>query len=359
MVFQRGSEYADRDKAVSFLVIWFFISFLIGFILFVLIRPVSYLFQAGVGRETLVESFRFFKLSLIHPIDFLMPRYGLWITESFRSNNLLVKVLPFFPFLVAGVTFLIAVICNPNDFMLKTFGGGRMATYADVKKMKLFNGFVIVLGRFKGKLLKMPETLSALVVAPPGTGKTAGVVIPTILESPGMSIIVNDPKPELCFKTSGYRATQGPVFVINWGAEDEPDKGIYYPSWNPLSPSCLPPQGSLRDMYIDSMVAVIVEEPKGGTDPHWSKAGRNAMSGFLAIMNAAPGDIDKLNSAVDNCTYQVDDITTALTSSGIGFSTWAEQGLDSGEVVKGMIADVIYDMKTLGSSSEEILEYLQ
>jgi len=281
MVFQRGDEYADRDKAVSFLVIWFFISLLIGFILFVLIRPISYLFQAGVGRETLVEAFRFFKLSLIHPIDFLMPRYGLWITESFRSNNLLVKVLPFVPFLVSGVTFLIAVICNPNDFMLKTFGGGRMATYADVKKMKLFSGFVIVLGRFKGKLLKMPETLSALVVAPPGTGKTAGVVIPTILESPGMSIIVNDPKPELCFKTSGYRATQGPVFVINWGAEDEPDKGIYYPSWNPLSPSCLPPQGSLRDMYIDSMVAVIVEEPKGGTDPHWSKAGRNAMSGFL------------------------------------------------------------------------------
>ena len=29
--------------------------------------------------------------------------------------------------------------------------------------------------------------------------------------------------------------------------------------------------------------------------------GKNAMSGFLAVMNAAPGDIEKLNSAINNC----------------------------------------------------------
>ncbi|MDY6407760.1 MAG: type IV secretory system conjugative DNA transfer family protein, partial [Pseudomonadota bacterium] len=45
--------------------------------------------------------------------------------------------------------------------------------------------------------------------------------------------------------------------------------------------NCLPPLGPGRDMYIDSMVAVLVEEPKGGADPHWAKTGRNAMSGFL------------------------------------------------------------------------------
>lgn len=29
--------------------------------------------------------------------------------------------------------------------------------------------------------------------------------------------------------------------------------------------------------------------------------GKNAMSGFLAVMNAAPGDIEKLNGAISNC----------------------------------------------------------
>ena len=73
-------------------------------------------------------------------------------------------------------------------------------------------------------------------------------VIPTIFNSRGLSIIVNDPKPELCYSTTGARAKEGPVFVINWGAEDNPAEGIYYPSWNPLSPNALPMPGPDRDM---------------------------------------------------------------------------------------------------------------
>ncbi len=284
MVFQRAGEYADRDQAVSFLVIAFAIALVVCLIMLYFIIPVNYILTEGFSRKVGAQVLNFMGNAL-NP-SYLYTNYIQWMQKSFMSRNLGTILIPFIPFITAIGIFVVAVIINPNDFMLKTFGGGRMATYADVKKMKLFNGFVMVLGRFKGKLLKMPETLSALVVAPPGTGKTVGVVIPTILESPGMSIIVNDPKPELCFKTSGYRATQGPVFIINWGAEDEPDKGIFYPSWNPLSPSCLPPAGPPRDMYIDSMVAVIVEEPKGGADPHWSKTGRNAMSGFLHFISS-------------------------------------------------------------------------
>lgn len=102
-----------------------------------------------------------------------------------------------------------------------------------------FDGFCMVVGKFQGKMLKLKETLSTLCCAPPGTGKTAGVVIPTIFNSEGLSIIVNDPKPELCYQTTGARNKVGPVFVINWGKEDNPATGEYYPSWNPLSPGAL------------------------------------------------------------------------------------------------------------------------
>ncbi|MBO5997983.1 MAG: type IV secretory system conjugative DNA transfer family protein, partial [Alphaproteobacteria bacterium] len=284
MVFQRAGEYADRDKAVSFLVVAFAIAVVVCILMLYFIIPVYAILNNGLSRNVMVDVLDFMKKSF-NPA-FLYANYVQWIQKCILTKKITTILIPFIPFITAMIIFIVAVIINPHDFMLKTFGGGRMATYADVKKMKLFNGFVIVLGRFKGKLLKMPETLSALVVAPPGTGKTVGVVIPTILESPGMSIIVNDPKPELCYKTSGYRATQGPVFIINWGEEDDPEKGIFYPSWNPLSPTCLPPARPPRDMYIDSMVAVIVEEPKGGADPHWSKTGRNAMSGFLHFISS-------------------------------------------------------------------------
>lgn len=182
---------------------------------------------------------------------------------------------------LAADRLIIGAVTNPYRFQSNIHGSGRIATLKDIKAMKLLDGFCMVIGKFKGYYLKLPETLSTLCCAPPGTGKTAGVVIPTIFNSKGLSLVINDPKPELCFTTSGARAKEGPVFIINWGAEDNPAEGLYYPSWNPLSPTALPAQGPGRDMYIDSMCNILVEDPKGGADPHWSQTGRAALTGFI------------------------------------------------------------------------------
>lgn len=163
----------------------------------------------------------------------------------------------------------------------------RKADAEDIKKMGtnhknkegLFKGFMMVLGYFKSKALKMDECLSALLLAPAGTGKTQGVVIPTILECDDVSMIVNDPKPELKLITSAYRATIGPVFIMNWAAADEPEKGIYYPAWNPLSPENLPNNEEGKNTYIKVIVNSIIEE--NAKDPHWSNTARAALTGFI------------------------------------------------------------------------------
>ena len=86
--------------------------------------------------------------------------------------------------------------------------------------------------------------------------------------------------------------------------------------------------------------------------------GKNAMSGFLALMNAGEGDVNKLNNAIKNCTYKVDGIAESLKTSGIDWTRWSQKGLDSGQVITGMIDDVIYQTDTLGLSSDETLSYL-
>lgn len=220
MAFKRDSAYEEQGKFIAYIfwtVVWAFVAL---YVLALLVPPMNLWFNEGFSIFTFNQSWGWWKEVIGLNFAPLIKSYVGWFSEADFSPALYV---PFVAFI--GI-FLIGIFTNPYDYMPKIFGGGRMAEYADIKKMGLFDGFVIVLGRFKGKLLKMPETLSALVVAPPGTGKTAGVVIPTILESPGLSLIVNDPKPELCYNTTGYRATIGPVFVINWGAEDEPEKGI-------------------------------------------------------------------------------------------------------------------------------------
>lgn len=170
----------------------------------------------------------------------------------------------------------------------------RKATADDIKKMGtdwknkegLFKGFMMVLGYFKYKgqstALMFDESLSALCLAPPGTGKTAGVVKPTILDCDTVSMIINDPKPELKQSTSGYRSTVGPVFIMNWAGQDNPARGIYYPSWNPLSPEHIPYNPEQRDLYIDSMAKVLVPDAKGANaDPHWANTGRAGLSGMI------------------------------------------------------------------------------
>ncbi|MBQ1927790.1 MAG: type IV secretory system conjugative DNA transfer family protein [Alphaproteobacteria bacterium] len=161
----------------------------------------------------------------------------------------------------------------------------REANEADVKAMGLFDGFMMVLGYFKKKPLKLPKTLSVLCLAPPGTGKTQGIVLPTIFECDKVSMIINDPKPELDSKSSGYRSTIGPVFIMDWGGQDEPEKGIYYPSWNPLSPGHIPFSTEQRELYVDYICDVLVPDATGSSaDPHWTQSGRAGLAGFIQFI---------------------------------------------------------------------------
>ena len=198
----------------------------------------------------------------------------------------------------------------------------RKATVDDIKKMGnwnnpegLFKGFMMVLGYFKYKgkdtALMMDECLSTLCVAPPGTGKTTGVVVPTILDCDTVSMIINDPKPELKQSTSGYRSTIGPVFIMNWAGQDEPERGIYYPSWNPLSPEHVPYSSEQRDLYIDAICKVLVPDAKGANaDPHWANTGRAGLSGLVNFIvskvERAKAD-DYFYARISNGTFNSDD----------------------------------------------------
>lgn len=199
----------------------------------------------------------------------------------------------------------------------------RKATAEDIVKMGtnwknkegLFHGFMMVLGYFKYKgkqtALMFDESLSALCLAPPGTGKTAGVVKPTILDCDTVSMIINDPKPELKQSTSGYRATVGPVFIMNWAGQDEPERGIYYPSWNPLSPEHVPYNPEQRDLYIDAICKVLVPDAKGANaDPHWANTGRAGLSGLVNFIvskvERAKAD-DYFYARLNNGTFNSDD----------------------------------------------------
>ena len=240
--------------------------------------PLTYLAERGVSLTTLEWVSGYFT-TLPTQIGYWIGVHGEWLNNAFRSG-----VVPLTLLAIPGLavtTLGVGLGLNPYHMLPNTHGSARWASERDVRGMGLLDGFIVVLGQWGGKLLKMPETLSALCIAPPGTGKTVSVVVPTILTCDNACMIVNDVKPELHDITSGYRQTLWPVFKFEWAAQDDPENGIFIPRWNPLSPKCIPPQGAERDLYIDRLSTILVPDPQGSADPHWSKKGRASLCGFV------------------------------------------------------------------------------
>lgn len=177
----------------------------------------------------------------------------------------------------------------PYEPFEKTHGNTRWATDKDIRKMEkrrqigIRGGFLGVLGKWtNGQYIRLVETISVACSAPPGTGKTAALVVPSIVSSPNVSMIVNDPKPELAIMTSGYRSLLSHTFILDWSKTDKPEKGEFYPRFNFLSSQLVPPAGTAeRDTYLDSVAKILIPDNAKGGDTYFTDAGRDALTGFM------------------------------------------------------------------------------
>ncbi len=274
-------EMGEYNKAARWLLSAYILLGIFYWFWLVSIFPISYWINHNFDNSVFYSHAMKVYFSNIYKTAGFYVLYEYWLWGFSFLHGETTTIIPVIPIMAYPSLQLMIKKKNPYKMMVVQ-DTAKKANESILKKMKVWDGFIIVLGKFKKRFLKLSETLSVLAFAPPGTGKTVGIVVPTIFECDTVSMIVNDPKPELCYITSGYRAKIGPVFIINWGEEDDPENNIYYPSWNPLSPGTIPKQGPERDMYVDSMVNVFVQDPAGSSaDPHWTKTGRNALSGFI------------------------------------------------------------------------------
>ncbi len=288
----KTSAYKEHERAPLarefWSIRWSVITWVITALMFAAAFPIEHIWRYGWSPATQYWITIYLQNMMSSAGLSVLAQIPAWITRSLIHPDY-ACITPLLPllgyFFIADST--MSDEFNPHSKDKYEEKTARKADVADIKKMGddhknpngLFGGFMMVLGYFKGKALKMDTCLSALLLAPAGTGKTQGVVIPTILGCDNVSMIINDPKPELKFNTSAYRATIGPVFILNWAARDEPENGIYHPAWNPLSPENLPDNAEEKSTYIKVIVNSIVEE--NAKDPHWSNTARAALTGFI------------------------------------------------------------------------------
>ncbi len=171
---------------------------------------------------------------------------------------------------------LLALVLKPKKKSLH--GDARFATAGDLNKHSMLkpadNG--IIVGKFGGKLVRLPGQQFVILAAPTRSGKGVGIVIPNLLEY-AESVVVLDIKQENFDLTSGWRKAQGQeVFLFNPFAEDRRTH-----RWNPLTYVSADPAFRVSDLM--SIAAMLY--PDGSDDQKfWVSQARNAFMAFALFL---------------------------------------------------------------------------
>jgi type IV secretion system protein VirD4 len=206
--------------------------------------------------------------------DALDPRWWQWLWSYYRTQD----TLPTLFLSIAGIWFLLsvcAVAFCPFSTVPQHYGKAKWAKgQFRLWRLGLTARHGVVVGIQGRKILRYDKPLSTLLLAPAGTGKTRGTIIPTVLSYRG-SVIVHDPKGEVYDNTAGFRAKLGRVLRIEWSS---PTRSL---CWNPLSAGNLPSDAGERGNAVDRLCAVAIP---GDPKSFWISSPRLALSAITLFL---------------------------------------------------------------------------
>ena len=157
-------------------------------------------------------------------------------------------------------------------------GDARFANAGDLNKHKMLqpSNTGIIVGKFGGKLVRLPGQQFVILAAPTRSGKGVGIVIPNLLDY-AESVVVLDIKQENFELTSGWRRSQGhEVYLFNPFAEDRRTH-----RWNPLTYVSRDPAFRVSDLM--SIAAMLY--PDGADEQKfWVSQARNAFMAFALFL---------------------------------------------------------------------------
>ena len=276
---------ADKEESSARVYFWLAGVVLFSLVIFYLASIVfficAYFLQFGITAAT-TDTIAVFLNKLGREPFYLFEAYNEWwhiFRLAYRYGQLIpASFLPFVPILLFAGLLILSFVKSPYSFRLWYRLNNRFAKMEDVRQMGLLDGNLMDLGDFQGSKLRLNRPLSVFGWGSPGFGKTTTVAIPSILDSDDASVVAVDSKGTLARYTSGYRASLGQVFYFNWNLLDNPEKGEFWPRWNPLSPKNLPPKGPERDKYFVAISKYMLSKEK---DNYWEKLSCIAMEGLL------------------------------------------------------------------------------
>jgi type IV secretion system protein VirD4 len=179
-------------------------------------------------------------------------------------------------------------------------GDARFATRREVARAGLFGETGIILGRWGRRYLVLGRQLAAIVIAPPRSGKGAGLVQPNALSWRG-SIVVNDVRKECYRITAGFRSLFSEVHLL----DPLSPKGLTA-QWNPISKYYVPDDPPLRVSALQKLANQLSPDPASG-DPFWPASCRDLFLGIGLYVIETPSLPRTLGEMVRQIMHGADD----------------------------------------------------
>ncbi|EOH3617197.1 type IV secretory system conjugative DNA transfer family protein [Campylobacter jejuni] len=188
------------------------------------------------------------------------------------------------PFIVCLIWFFM-----PQMNLKENYGNARFAKEKDFEEMNICNDRGLILGcNIKKRIIRRDEIkyirakmpLSALVVAPPGTGKTSGIILPNLFTVPNSTLAL-DIKGELYEKSAGYRKK----YLNNEILLFEPFSDNNTLFFNPFDNSIVKDMNFIQMMKLaDQIAGTIFVAEKGKEGDHWVTSAKTLFT-FFALYN--------------------------------------------------------------------------
>ena len=253
--------------------------------------PIMWSSIIGIGCFILALMGKYRKYALIYVLPFFMAwivaHSGIWLNDpegrgditlllNFWPDSIHIKsllALPasvIFPVVIALMLLIgyFSTLTRPKD----KYGSAKWASKADLKEMGLNTEKGIVLGKIGADFIRSDSPLSALVLAPPGTGKTAAIVIPNLLLIKH-SVLVYDIKGELFQCTAKARTKFSNVLIF-----DPYDPGSM--QFNVFAKDALPADSLDYKSYIGQIATILFKTTGNATADFFILEARNAFIFF-------------------------------------------------------------------------------
>lgn len=209
---------------------------------------------------------------------------GIQILENLGNPNL--KLKSYMALIYASLPLVIWILFSlmNNKQTNGDYGNAAFAKEKEFKEMGLNYEKGMMFGclnkRDKKIFIRSDKPLATLIVAPPGTGKTASIAIPNLLTLQ-QSCVVLDIKGELYTKTAGYRQQKLDNKVLLFSPFNDENTMFFNPFDNKV----------IKDMNFvqckklaDQIAGTIFVGEKGKENDHWVVSAKTMFS-FFALYN--------------------------------------------------------------------------